>query len=315
MENIIELHKSIFQDIEIKANSGIFELREFCKILEEKMDSERAAARASKKFSQFQLQHLNQSKYGRIFDEMLNVAESKSVQAYELVKSISQDIYDPLKSLVETQGHAVTGLTYEGRRAMKETRDLDLQLQSIKLEYFRSKSEMAKSIENYEKYKSETVEIDKNTEFYRDKLFKQMNAKMRVWQEKANLYEIWVKKSNENLNFYTEKMQGLVRVFAEMAQERKQIMTDSLNKLVLFETSVDMNLKYDTKMFTRMIDDLQVKEQEVRHTDEPTQDSIKNSSFEKSNKSKEIVIKCEQKDVKISPEKLVGLGKTFFIIT
>jgi hypothetical protein len=63
------------------------------------------------------------------------------------------------------------------------------------------------------------------------------------------------------LAYYTEKMQGLVRVHSEMHQERKQIMVDSLNKLVLFETSADMTLKYDTKMFSKMIEEIQIQEQ------------------------------------------------------
>jgi hypothetical protein len=49
---------------------------------------------------------------------------------------------------------------------------------------------MERSIHNYEKFKEENPGTDKDSEFYRDKLFKQMNAKMRVCQEKGNMYEI-----------------------------------------------------------------------------------------------------------------------------
>lgn len=54
-------------------------------------------------------------------------------------------------------------------------------------------------------------------------------------------------------------MQNLVRVLSQLNQEREQIMIDSLNKLVLFETSVDMTLKYDTKMFVKLIEEMQLK--------------------------------------------------------
>jgi len=71
-----------------------------------------------------------------------------------------------------------------------------------------------------------------------------------------------VKRANENLHYYTEKMQGLVRVYNQMNLERKQIMTDSLNKLVLFETSMEMTLKYDTKMFVKLIEEIILPEME-----------------------------------------------------
>ena len=64
-----------------------------------------------------------------------------------------------------------------------------------------------------------------------------------------------------------------------MAKDRNQMILDSLNKLVLFETSMDMNLKYDTKMFTKMIEDMQSSSNKDKPNDDsvgenPTKDSI-----------------------------------------
>ena len=321
MENIIEMHRSIFQEMEIKANSGISQLREFAKLLEEKMDAERVNARANKKFSSFEYQFLNQTKYGRIFEEMLNVSESKSVQAYDLVKSISQDIYEPLKEMMGHQAHAVTGISYEGRRAMKGTKDLGDQLSNIKREYFHAKGELSRAVTNYEKFKAENPQNDKNTEFYKIKLFKQMNAKMRVWQEKNNLYSICVKRANENLKYYTEKMQGLVRIYSQMSYDRNQIMIDSLNKLVLFETSVDMNLKYDTKMFTKLIEDIQAQQEEERveqaklfnKLETPTKNEESKDQDQTSETLEESIPTNQDstKDEKspIKPEPYTGIGK------
>lgn len=80
-------------------------------------------------------------------------------------------------------------------------------------------------------------------------------------------------------------MQGLVRVYSQMEKERKQIMTDSLNKLVIFETSVEMTLKYDAKMFVNLIEEItQPTEEEKKETkkakdplDEATQSETKDS--------------------------------------
>ena len=233
------------------------------------------------KFSCFKFHSLYKSKYGRVFEEMVNWAESKSKQAYDLIKNISQDIYEPLQELADSQQHAITGISYEGRKSMKITKDLDEDLLILKSEHYAAKTEMKRSINNYEKFNNENKGEDRDTLFYKDKLFKQMNSKMRVWQEKENLYRQWVKKANENLSYYTDKMQGLVRVYSQMNQEREQIMTDSLNKLVLFETSVDMTLKYDTKMFVKLIE-------EITQTEEGKEETkiSQNKKEEKNDKSK-----------------------------
>lgn len=111
---------------------------------------------------------------------MVNCAESKSRQAYDLIKNISQDIYDPLQECSDSQYHAITGISYEGRKAMKVTKDLEEDIQTIKAEYFSSKVEMSRAIANYEKFWKENKGDDKDTVFYKDKLFRQMNSKMRV---------------------------------------------------------------------------------------------------------------------------------------
>ena len=74
-------------------------------------------------------------------------------------------------------------------------------------------------------------------------------------------------------------MKNLIKIFSDMAKDRNQMILDSLNKLVLFETSMDMNLKYDTKMFTKMIEDMQSSSNKDKPTDDsvgenPTKDSI-----------------------------------------
>jgi len=48
MDNIIDIHRSIFQEMEIKANSGVSNMMEFAKVLEDKMECARASARVNK---------------------------------------------------------------------------------------------------------------------------------------------------------------------------------------------------------------------------------------------------------------------------
>lgn len=86
MESIIELHRTNLREIEEKAVSGVTQLRDFANLMLEKVEWEKAAARASKKLSTFDLKSLSSSNYGKIFIEMINVSESRSIQAYDLAK-------------------------------------------------------------------------------------------------------------------------------------------------------------------------------------------------------------------------------------
>ena len=223
----------------------------------EKVEAEKASARASKKLSTFELKALNGSKYGKIFVEMVNVTESKSIQSYDLAKNIYQDIYDPLIELIENQRHAINALSHEGNSAIQLVIDHDSLVKNSKSEYFRAKTEMETAVRAYENFKSEDND-EETINFYKNKLFRQMNTKMRISQEKSNYYDACIKRANECLRIHSHKMQEYVRVFNELNYEQNQLMIDSLNKLVIFETSVDMNLKYDTKMFSKMIEQIQI---------------------------------------------------------
>lgn len=198
---------------------------------------------------------------------MLNVAESRSIQAYDLAKNIYQEIYDPLNEQIENQRHAITGLTYEGARTMQIAQEHDTQVKAAKAEYFRIKAEMDLAVQAYENLNYEGDDEESNN-FYKSKLFREMNTKMRVCQEKANVYDSSVNRANEGLKIYSERMQSYVRVFNQLSYERNQLMIDSLNKLVIFETSVEMNLKYDTKMFSKMIEKIQTTHDKVHGSTE-----------------------------------------------
>ena len=191
MDNIIKAHKSMFQEMESKTGKGIEEIKEFIILLEERMDSELVNAKAYKQFSTFELRALNHNK---IFEEMLNVAESKSVQSYDLIKNIKSDIYQPLCQMLGHQSKALEMMSVDGRRAMKNTCELEDELFRIKTEYFKSKSEMAKAVDLYEEFKEKANFDEESMAYYKSKLFSQMNIKMRISQEKGSIYQMWVAK-------------------------------------------------------------------------------------------------------------------------
>lgn len=57
-------------------------------------------------------------------------------------------------------------------------------------------------------------------------------------------------------------MKAIVEDLTSAESDRSQLLTDCLNKFSLFETSVEMNIKYDTQQFQKVLDDLHQLQQE-----------------------------------------------------
>ena len=188
-----------------------------------------------------------------------------------LLNNIYQDIYDPLAEMVENQRHAINGLVYEGNSAIQLVQDHDSLVKNSKAEYFRAKTEMELAVKSYENFKSEENDEETVT-FYKNKLFRQMNTKMRISQEKSSYYDSCIKRANAWLKIHSHRMQEYVRVFNELNYQRNQLMIEWLNKLVIFETSFEMNLKYDTKMFSKMIEQIQINHETVYTKDQSTKE-------------------------------------------
>ena len=74
-----------------------------------------------------------------------------------------------------------------------------------------------------------------------------MNQKLRLSELKGQEYKMLIKRSNEYLSQYSRKMKNFANALKSAEEKRSQLITDALNKMILFETSVEMNNKYDTK--------------------------------------------------------------------
>ena len=83
-----------------------------------------------------------------------------------------------------------------------------------------------------------------------------MNQKLWLSELKGQEYKILIKWSNEYLSQYSRWMKNLVNALKTHEEQRSQLVTDALNKMILFETSVEMNNKYDTKQFAALMDEL-----------------------------------------------------------
>ena len=63
-----------------------------------------------------------------------------------------------------------------------------------------------------------------------------------------------VKKANEVKHFYMDRMGMLLKRLEEHEDERVQSLRAAVDKIIVYETSQEMNNKYDAKMFAKVAD-------------------------------------------------------------
>lgn len=71
-------------------------------------------------------------------------------------------------------------------------------------------------------------------------------------EEKQIVYKSIVKRANEFKKFYCETMRQLLSRLEEHELERIEHFKAAADKIIVYETSQDMNNKYDAKIFSKV---------------------------------------------------------------
>lgn len=75
-------------------------------------------------------------------------------------------------------------------------------------------------------------------------------------EEKANECKNIKNFINQSLNVYTQRVKEFRKKFEELEQHKFQGIVDALNRIIIFETSCDMNNKYDAKGMASLVEKL-----------------------------------------------------------
>ena len=75
------------------------------------------------------------------------------------------------------------------------------------------------------------------------------------------MYKSMVKRANEFKRFYCESMQGLLKQLEQHEEERIELMKAAADKIIVYETSQELNNKYDAKVFAKVVDSISVDKQ------------------------------------------------------
>lgn len=70
------------------------------------------------------------------------------------------------------------------------------------------------------------------------------------------MYKSTVKSANELKKFYFDRMKMLLKRLEEHEDERVQFLKATADKIIVYETSQEMNNKYDAKMFAKVADSI-----------------------------------------------------------
>lgn len=61
---------------------------------------------------------------------------------------------------------------------------------------------------------------------------------------------------NQSFNLYVQKLQEFKNQFEELEKLKFQSIVDAMNRIIIFETSCDMNNKYDAKGMAALVEKL-----------------------------------------------------------
>ncbi len=176
----------------------------------------------------------------------------------ELVEKIDEFKARKIMKFYETRGEIEKMLQQESLLAIKYG------------DYWKSSTDLSQGLDSYITYKSNSGEG-----YMLDKILKK--ASQALWQneDRAKQCDQLSRQMNENLKLYRSKLDEFKDEFIDMERLKFDTLLTSLNCIVLHETSCDMNNKYDTKGFQKMIDNINREEY---------LDSINLSKFDKSGK-------------------------------
>ncbi|CDW73398.1 UNKNOWN [Stylonychia lemnae] len=93
---------------------------------------------------------------------------------------------------------------------------------------------------------------EKHSQNYKDQILKDAHQNRKESEEKLLVYKSIVKRANEFKRYYCEQMSQLLKRLEEHEVERIQSLKAAADKIIVYETSYEMNNKYDAKAFVKV---------------------------------------------------------------
>ncbi|CAI2359647.1 unnamed protein product [Moneuplotes crassus] len=250
----IEKHLVYFSELEKVSLKGKQEMEEFLQFLKKKIQVEKSKAAQIAQISIHETKSLQSSPFAQVIDAMKRKSKNE-VEQYELfVKNLVEDVALPFKEAMEEFDQKSQQLFSKVKDSViLLSYDLD-KYQKIKWRYDDSSSDFIKTLYKYTDFLKQSTE--KSSVFYQKKLFQELGSHMIQNEEKVIECATKEEEINDEIEGYTENLEDFRKEFQELESMRFQSIEDAINRIVIFETSCDMNNKYDTKGMAALVEKL-----------------------------------------------------------
>lgn len=250
----LDSKKQFINKVEEKSWKKIEEVKEFLDLLEAKIEWEFKHAEALDLFSKFQLNHLKGTPFETICKSMIRKADNESYQTYELVESLKNAVYEPLKEKVKKWAEQIDDFTDNFKDHCKKLTNAREALVDADCHYLYQSKCFTEAI-NKAEYNSKCKDLD----FYDEKIFSNLNSKMKSTDKKAKNLEEATEKINKKIDIFKQKMSENFVELQKFEDERLQAIVSSLHQMNVFQTNWDMNNKYDANNFNEVVDNIDSK--------------------------------------------------------
>lgn len=166
------------------------------------------------------------------------------------------EIVEPLNKLLKEQENLAKSYSAQVAKLDREMRSVHTRLLRAKE---RSESQLKDTedvLYTCENYRRNPLEAAKADPQIQDKLNINMGSALRANKEVADAYKSYFQYTKEYENQYKASMAMLMDSYQKLEELQVQTIKDCLRKLLIFETAMDQNRKYDVEHMSSNIEDI-----------------------------------------------------------
>ena len=178
---------------------------------------------------------------------------NKAGQSWELGDSLQKDMIEPFKALKAAQELEAAELHAQGSEMIQQLRAKLDEVKLYEMTYWKEAKTANSLAEDFHKI----MLADKHSVEQKKQLEKDLQYHRSSTEEKQIIYKSIVKRANEFKQFYVERMNQLMGRLQEHERERVETCREAAQKIIVYETSLEMNNKYDAKAFQRVVDGIE----------------------------------------------------------
>lgn len=188
---------------------------------------------------------------------------NRSEQAVTFVTNSQTEILEPLNSLMSRQSLVVKQTSNEVSKLEKEIKAVHAKLEQCKQNMLNKLKEIEGILYTCEGFRRNPQREDmlKADPEIQDRLNIKMGNALRAHKEAAEQYARHYEYTKKFEDQYKTSMHLIMANHQQLAEEKIQTVKDSLSKMLIYETAMEQNHKYDVEQISETIEKIRVDEE------------------------------------------------------